>query len=157
MDTDLSGRIAAQSAKQVIIQKMKDAEREVVYDEFKGRKGEIINGIVQRIDKNGIIVNMGQAEAMLPPQGTDPEGGLSAGRPHSRLCPGCQEDQQGTADRIEPHSPAFPHPALPLRGPGNRGRDREHHRRQPGAGLTRQDRRRLQEPRRGSRGCLRGR
>ncbi|GLI33878.1 transcription termination factor NusA [Desulforhabdus amnigena] len=66
MNTDALGRIAAQSAKQVIIQKMKDAEREVVYDEFKGRKGEIVHGIVQRVDKNGITVNLGQAEALLP-------------------------------------------------------------------------------------------
>ena len=66
MDTETLGRIAAQSAKQVIIQKMKDAEREAVFDEFKVRKGEIVNGIVQRVDKNGIIVNMGQAEALLP-------------------------------------------------------------------------------------------
>ncbi|MCU0587103.1 MAG: transcription termination factor NusA [Syntrophobacteraceae bacterium] len=68
MDTDTLGRIAAQSAKQVIIQKMKDAEREVVYEEFRGRKGEIIHGIVQRIDKSGMIVNIGQAEAILPPK-----------------------------------------------------------------------------------------
>ncbi len=68
MDTEALGRIAAQSAKQVIIQKMKDAEREVVYEEFKGRKGEIINGLVQRVDKSGIIVNIGQAEALLPPK-----------------------------------------------------------------------------------------
>lgn len=68
MDTETLGRIAAQSAKQVIIQKMKDAEREVVYDEFKSRKGEIVNGIVQRVDKGGIIVNVGQAEAILPPK-----------------------------------------------------------------------------------------
>jgi transcription termination/antitermination protein NusA len=66
MDTDTLGRIAAQSAKQVIIQKMKDAEREVVYEEFKGRKGDIVHGIVQRADKSGIIVNLGQAEAVLP-------------------------------------------------------------------------------------------
>ncbi len=68
MDTETLGRIAAQSAKQVIIQKMKDAEREVVYDEFKSRKGEIVNGIVQRVDKGGIVVNIGQAEAILPPK-----------------------------------------------------------------------------------------
>lgn len=66
MDTDALGRIAAQSAKQVIIQKMKDAEREVVFDEYKGRKGEIIQGIVQRVDKTGIVVNLGHAEALLP-------------------------------------------------------------------------------------------
>ncbi len=68
MDTETLGRIAAQSAKQVIIQKMKDAEREVVYEEYRTRKGEIINGLVQRVDKNGIIVNIGQAEAILPPK-----------------------------------------------------------------------------------------
>jgi transcription termination/antitermination protein NusA len=68
MDTDALGRIAAQSAKQVIIQKMKDAEREVVFEEFKGRKGEVIHGIVQRVDKSGIVVNIGQAEAILPPK-----------------------------------------------------------------------------------------
>ncbi len=66
MDTDTLGRIAAQSAKQVIIQKMKDAEREVVYDEYKSRKGEIIQGIVQRVDKTGMVVNLGHAEALLP-------------------------------------------------------------------------------------------
>jgi len=68
MDTDTLGRIAAQSAKQVIIQKMKDAEREVVYEEFKNRKGDIVHGIVQRADKSGVIVNLGQTEAILPPK-----------------------------------------------------------------------------------------
>lgn len=66
MDTQTFGRIAAQSAKQVIIQKMKDAERDVVYEGFISRKGEIINGIVQRIDKRDIIVNLGRTEAILP-------------------------------------------------------------------------------------------
>ncbi|MFP4159274.1 MAG: transcription termination factor NusA [Desulfobacterales bacterium] len=66
MDTTSFGRIAAQSAKQVIIQKLKAAERSVVYDNFINRKGEIINGIVQRVSRNEIIVNLGQAEAVLP-------------------------------------------------------------------------------------------
>jgi len=66
MGTETLGRIAAQSAKQVIIQKMKDAEREVVFEEFKGRKGQIVNGVVQRVDRNGIVVSLGQAEAVLP-------------------------------------------------------------------------------------------
>jgi N utilization substance protein A len=68
MDTDTLGRIAAQSAKQVIIQKMKDAEREVVYEEYRSKKGDIVHGIVQRVDKNGIVVNLGQAEALLRPK-----------------------------------------------------------------------------------------
>ncbi len=66
MDATTFGRIAAQSAKQVIIQKMKDAERSVVYESYTNRKGEIINGIVQRIDKRDIIVNLGRTEGILP-------------------------------------------------------------------------------------------
>ncbi|MBA3013870.1 MAG: transcription termination factor NusA [Proteobacteria bacterium] len=60
------GRIAAQSAKQVIIQKMKDAEREVVYEMFKDRKGDVVNGIVQRFERGHIIVNLGRTDAILP-------------------------------------------------------------------------------------------
>jgi N utilization substance protein A len=59
MDASTFGRIAAQSAKQVIIQKLKDAERDAVYANFIDRKGEIINGIVQRFDRGDIIVNLG--------------------------------------------------------------------------------------------------
>jgi N utilization substance protein A len=66
IDTGTFGRIAAQSAKQVIIQKMKDAEREIVFEDYKDRRGEIVNGIVQRFDKGGITVNLGRAEAILP-------------------------------------------------------------------------------------------
>ncbi len=66
MDTAAFGRIAAQSAKQVIIQKLKDAERDAVYANFIDRKGEIINGIVQRFDRGDIVVNLGSTEAILP-------------------------------------------------------------------------------------------
>ncbi len=66
MDTTTFGRIAAQSAKQVIIQKMKDAERDAVYASFIDRKGEIINGIVQRFDRGDIIVNLGPTEGIVP-------------------------------------------------------------------------------------------
>jgi len=67
IDASAFGRIAAQSAKQVIMQRMKDAERDLVFEDFKDRKGEIINGIVQRLDPEGIIVNLGRTEALLPP------------------------------------------------------------------------------------------
>jgi N utilization substance protein A len=66
MDTDTLGRIAAQSAKQVIMQRLREAERDAVYGDFKDRKGEIINGIVQHFDKGSIIANLGKAEAELP-------------------------------------------------------------------------------------------
>ncbi len=63
--TDL-GRIAAQSAKQVIIHKMKDAEREVIYDMFKDRQGEVVSGIVQRFERGNMIINLGRTDAILP-------------------------------------------------------------------------------------------
>lgn len=66
METDELGRVAAQSAKQVIMQRLREAERNIVYDDFKDRRGEIIHGIVQRFDKGAIIVNLGKAEAELP-------------------------------------------------------------------------------------------
>lgn len=66
--TEEFGRIAAQSAKQVIMQRLKEAERDMVYDDYKDRKGEIINGIVQRFDRGSIIVNLGRTEAELPPR-----------------------------------------------------------------------------------------
>ncbi|MBW1845638.1 MAG: transcription termination/antitermination protein NusA [Deltaproteobacteria bacterium] len=65
MDTTTFGRIAAQSAKQVIIQKMKDAERDAVFLNFIERKGEVVNGIVQRVDRGDIIVNLGSTEGVI--------------------------------------------------------------------------------------------
>lgn len=66
MDTETFGRIAAQTAKQVIIQKVKDAERENIYAEYKDRKGDVVTGIVQRFEKRNIVVNLGRAEAIFP-------------------------------------------------------------------------------------------
>lgn len=60
------GRIAAQSAKQVIIQRMRDAEQEIIYEEFKDRINDILGGIIQRRDKAGWIINLGRTEALLP-------------------------------------------------------------------------------------------
>jgi len=60
------GRIAAQTAKQVIIQKIRDAERELTFNEFKDRKGELITGIVRRFEKGNIIVDLNRAEAIMP-------------------------------------------------------------------------------------------
>ena len=57
------GRIAAQAAKQVIIQRVRDAERELIFNEYKDRKGEIITGIVRRFERNDIIVDLGRTEA----------------------------------------------------------------------------------------------
>ena len=60
------GRIAAQVAKQSVIQKVREAERELIYNEFKNRKGDVFSGIVQRVEKKNIIVNLGRTDAVLP-------------------------------------------------------------------------------------------
>ena len=60
------GRIAAQTAKQVIIQKLREAEREIVYNEFNERKGEIVSGIVQKADKNIVVMDLGKLEGVMP-------------------------------------------------------------------------------------------
>ncbi|MDD2942843.1 MAG: transcription termination factor NusA [bacterium] len=66
LDSAELGRIAAQTAKQVIIQRLRDAERDIIYSEFKDRKGELVNGIVQRFERGNIIVNLGRTDAVLP-------------------------------------------------------------------------------------------
>ena len=66
IETNTFGRIAVQTAKQIIIQKVKDAERDNIYGEYKGRKGELINGFVQRFESGNIIVNLGITEGVIP-------------------------------------------------------------------------------------------
>src|SRR5690606_2944206 len=59
------GRIAAQSAKQVIVQKVREAERDRQYDEYKDRIGEIVNGTVKRVEYGNVIVDLGRGEAII--------------------------------------------------------------------------------------------
>jgi N utilization substance protein A len=66
LDSSMFGRIAAQAAKQNIVQRVRDAEREIIYNEFKGREGQLVNGIVQRFERRNIIVNLGRTDAILP-------------------------------------------------------------------------------------------
>lgn len=73
------GRIAAQTAKQVIIQKIREAEREIVYAEFKGRVGDITSGVVRRIEHGDVIVDLGKTEALLPYKERAPKEDYSVG------------------------------------------------------------------------------
>ncbi|MCZ6463709.1 MAG: S1 RNA-binding domain-containing protein, partial [Proteobacteria bacterium] len=66
LDTSGFGRILAQAAKQVIIQRIRDAERDNTYEEYRDRQGEVVNGIVRRFEKGAIIVDLGRAEAVIP-------------------------------------------------------------------------------------------
>ncbi|MHB8375917.1 MAG: transcription termination factor NusA [Dehalococcoidia bacterium] len=62
-----AGRIAAQTAKQVVLQRLREAEREVVYEEYAGKEGDIISGVVQRLEGRNVIIDLGKTEAVLPP------------------------------------------------------------------------------------------
>jgi N utilization substance protein A len=66
MDTSSLGRIAAQTAKQIILQKLRNAESDVIYNEYITKKGEIATGVIQRVEKNHYIVNLGRTESILP-------------------------------------------------------------------------------------------
>lgn len=60
------GRIAAQTAKQVVIQRIREAERSMIFDQYVDREGDVINGIINRIDNNNVIIHLGKVEAVLP-------------------------------------------------------------------------------------------
>jgi N utilization substance protein A len=62
-----AGRIAAQTAKQVVLQRLREAEREVVYEEYSGKEGDIISGTVQRLEGRNVVIDLGRTEAVLPP------------------------------------------------------------------------------------------
>ena len=60
------GRIAAQTAKQVIIQKLRELEREIIFTEYNDRKGEIVTGLIQKADKNIVVMDLGKLEGVMP-------------------------------------------------------------------------------------------
>lgn len=61
-----AGRIAAQTAKQVVLQRLREAEREMVFEEFSNREGDIVSGVIQRIEPKHIVVDLGKTEAVFP-------------------------------------------------------------------------------------------
>ncbi len=68
LDSSDLGRIAAQTAKQIILQKVRDAERDIIFNEFESRKGEIASGIARRVERGAIVVDLGRTEAYIPPR-----------------------------------------------------------------------------------------
>src|SRR5690606_28121801 len=60
------GRIAAQTAKQAMMQRIRQAEKEMIYEEFKDRAGEIVNGVVRRFERSDLIVDLGKFEGVIP-------------------------------------------------------------------------------------------
>jgi N utilization substance protein A len=68
LETGDLGRIAAQTAKQIIMQKVREAERDIIFAEFDQRKGEIASGIARRVERGAIVVDLGRTEAYIPPR-----------------------------------------------------------------------------------------
>jgi N utilization substance protein A len=89
------GRIAAQSAKQVIIHRLRDAEREVIFDMFRDREGTVVNGIVQRFERGAMIINLGRTDAVLPREGQIPKRSYKQG---DRIRAYLQEVRQDSRD-----------------------------------------------------------
>lgn len=79
IDLEDFGRIAAQTAKQVILQRVREAEKEVIYNEFKNKKGTVVSGTVMRKEKGNYYVAVGRAEAILPVKETIPNENLRRG------------------------------------------------------------------------------
>lgn len=61
------GRIAAQTAKQVVVQRIREAERNIIYEEFANREGDIVTGVVQRVEQKNVLIELGKTEAILAP------------------------------------------------------------------------------------------
>ena len=101
------GRIATQTAKQVIVQKVRDAERENQYEEYKDRVGEIISGIVKRVEYGNVVVDLGRGEAMLRRDALIPR---EVFRPNDRIRAYIQDvrrEQRGPQIILSRTAPAF--------------------------------------------------
>ena len=107
------GRIAAQSAKQVLYQKVREAEREKVYNEFIGKLGELENGYVKRFERGDMIIDLnGKTEGIIPRSPAVARRALLAGRPHQGRHRRRAHAAEGTAGRPLAHRSASAHQAL---------------------------------------------
>ena len=97
------GRIAAQTAKQVLIQRVRDEERDLIFNEFKDRKGELIKGVVRRFEKgNNLLVDLGRTEGILPFREQTPRETYRPGRPHRRVREGHRSRSSRPSGHLEP-------------------------------------------------------
>lgn len=91
------GRIAAQSAKQVIMQRVRDAEREIIYDHYKNRVNELVNGVVTRVERTNVYVDLGKREAVLPKTEQSPRDHFRRGDRIKALLLEVRKDKPGPA------------------------------------------------------------
>ncbi len=100
------GRIAAQTAKQVVLQRIRDYERDSVYEEFADKQGELLNGTVQRADSRAVVVELGKAEAVMPAREQVPTERYRAGQRVKVLLVEVNREQRGPqliVSRSHPH------------------------------------------------------
>ncbi len=100
------GRIAAQTAKQVVIQRLREAERNIIFDEYASREGEIVAGTVQRTEQRVIVINLGPTEAVMMPQDQIPGEMLSQGQRIKAYISEVKRSAKGpqiTVSRSHPH------------------------------------------------------
>ena len=101
LPTEEMGRIAAQTAKQILVQKVREAIREKVYDEYIDRKGELINGIVKRFERGDMIIDLGNnLEAIVPQTRPVARRDVESGRTHPRRHRRCFERSERPADQM---------------------------------------------------------
>ena len=125
---EFKGRIGAQTAKQVIFQKLRDAEREMTYEEFAGREGDVVTGIVQQSERRYTLLDLGKVEALLPQAEQVPSEPYRNGERLKALHHRGPQGHEGPADRRVAHAPRAAEEAVRAGG----ARDRGGHRRDQG-------------------------
>ena len=139
LSTEGLGRIAAQSAKQVLYQRVREAEREKIWNEYHERVGEVINGTVRRFERGDIIVDMG-TEAIVPRREQSRHERYSQGERIPRRRGRRAQAAQGTTDRAVTHRPSPAGQAVRDGSAGDLRRHRDHQAGRAGTGRTRQGR-----------------
>ena len=137
------GRIAAQSAKQVIVQKVRDAERERMYDEYINRVGEIVNGTVKRVEYGNVIVDLGRGEAIIRRDELIPREMYRYGDRVRAYIYDVRREQRGPQIFLSPHPSAVHGQAVHAGSAGDLRRHHHHPLDRPRPGQPRQDRRDL--------------
>ena len=110
--TEGFGRIAAQTAKQVIFQKVREAERENIFAEYNQRVGEVVTGMVKRFENGDIIMEIGRIEAVLPRKEQSRAESYAPGDRVRAVIKAATRSTQGPADRPVAHRPRPAHQAV---------------------------------------------
>jgi len=111
------GRISAQTAKQVIIQKIREAEKESVYEEFEQKQGEVVSGTVQRIERGNVYIDLGRATGILPRDEQIPNERFRQGERVRAYLTAVDESSRGIFLRLSRTKPEFLHKLFAMEAP----------------------------------------